>query len=647
MAKQISTVLSLKDKISQPLVKVSKNVDKVTREMKKSQNQIEKWKNNSIKAMDKVIKKTAKIGAAAVGAFGALAVGIGFKGMEELDEASAKVKSIAGSSLELKNIQQDLLKNSTKTGVAVNELADAQYSAISSGVKASEAMDAAVQATKLAKAGFTDSNSALKLMTSTMNVYGLTGKKAMQDISDKMLVTQNLGVTSVDELASSLGSVTPIAKSVGVSLDEVLGAVGSLTKNGQSTSEAMTGLKGIMSNVIKPSKQASDMAKKLGIDFSASAIKSKGFAKWLEEVKVKTKGNTEIMGKLFGNVNALNAAISLTSEGGFTDFNNILGEVIDSAGMTDEAFKTMTNTVGFKLNKLKNTSKNIFTSMMNTQSGLIGEYIDKMETWVTNNEEKIQGWVQSIGEGVTKIVDFIKSVVDFVQEHEKAITTIGVFILTIYSVFKAISVVIKVMETWKTISMVLDGVLKMSTLGWLVLAIGAVVAAGYLLWRNWEAVMEWAGKLKDKIVSEWQDIVERTKKAWSEVVETIKGYWEGLKKFLKNPIKGTVELFKKTKEDKNPTQASKSTLPAFAKGTSYSPGGYARIHEEGGEVRKLSSGETIIPADKSERLLRNKGTGQDINIIIKILGNVIGNQEFIDEVGYEVYRKILLALNNI
>lgn len=646
-SKKISTILSLKDKMSQPLVKVSKNVDKVTKEMKKSQNQIEKWKNKAVKSIDQVVKKATTITLAGAVAFGSLAVGIGSKGMMELDDSSAKVKSIAGSTLELKNIQSELLKNSTKTGIAFNELADAQYSAISSGVKAAESMNAAVISSKLAISGFTDTNSALKLMTSTMNVYGLTGTKAMQEISDKMLVTQNLGVTSVDELANSLGSVTPIAKSVGVSLDEVLGVVGSLTKNGQATSEAMTGLKGMLSNVIKPSKQASDMAKKLGIDFSVSAIKSKGFAKWIDEIKVKTKGNTEVMGQLFGSIQGLNAVIALTSEGGFNDFNNILGEVKDSAGMTDEAFKTMTNTVGFKLNKLKNTSKNIFTSMMNTQSGLIGEYIDKVESWVTNNEEKIQGWVRAIGDGVTKMVDFIKGVIDFIKEHEKAITTILVFVGAMYGVIKVIGILQTVLIALKTVWLIFNGTLTITPLGWLVLAIGAVVAAGYLLWRNWETVMEWAGKLKDKLVSEWQDIVEKTKKAWSEVVETIKVYWESLKKFLKNPIKGTVELFKKTKEDKNPTQTSSSKVPAFAKGTSYSPRGWARINEEGGEIRKLSSGETIIPADKSERLLKNKGTGQSLKVNVNIYGNIYGDDDLIDKVGNTVYGKVKLALDNI
>lgn len=649
MAKQINTVLSLKDKISQPLVKVSKNVDKVTREMKKSQNQIEKWKNKSVKAMDNVIKKSVKVGAAIGAAVGAVAVKVGFEGMKELDEGAAKVKSIAGNSLELKKIQGELLKNSTKTGVAVNELAESQYSAISSGVKASESIDAAVQSTKLAKAGFTDSDSALKLMTSTMNTFGLEGKAAMEEISDKMLITQNLGVTTVQELSGSLGGVTPIAKAAGASIDDVLSSVASLTKGGQSTEMAVTNLKGIMTSVIKPSKEAADTAKQLGIDFSVSAIKSKGFANFLEEIKEKTGGNTEVMGKLFSNTRALNGVLALTSNEGMKSFNDTMEAMKDSTGATDEAYETMTNTVGYKLDKLKNTSKNIFTSMMNTQSGLIGEYIDKMETWVNSNEDKIQQWVQSIGEGVTQMIDFIKSVVDFVKEHEKAITTIGVFVLTMYSVIKTINAAKKVLGGLNTIGMMVNGTLAMTPLGWLVLAIGAAVAAGYALYRNWDSIKEKAGELNASIQEKWSSIKEGTARAWNGVKEAvrkpinkIKEFWTGLKNFMKNPIKGTVNIFRNVKD-----RIRGRKEPAFAKGTSYSPAGYARIHEEGGEIRKLSSGEMIIPADKSDRLLRDKSFGDGVKVDVKILGNVIGNKEFIDEVGNEVYTKVKLALENV
>lgn len=675
-SKKINTILSLKDKMSQPLVKVSKNVDKVTRDMKRSANQIERWKNKGVKAMDDVIRKSVKVVGAAGAMAGAFAIKVGFGGMKELDSASAKVKSIAKDNLDLNNIQKDLLKNSSDTGIIIEELADAQYSAISSGINAAESMDAAVISSKLAVSGFTDTNSALKLMTSTMNVFGMEGTEAMTEISDKMLTTQNLGVTSVGELANSLGSVTPIAKAAGISLDDVLGATGALTKGGQGTSEAMTGLKGMMSNIIKPTKQASDMAKQLGIDFSTTALKNKGFPAFLEEIKEKTGGNTDQMAKLFGSVQGLNTVLSLTSEEGFKDFNNILGEVQDSTGMTENAYDIMTDTIGFKFDKMKNRVKNTFTEIMNSQSGAIGDMVDKMDAWIENNQDKIEGWIQSIGEGISKVKEFIGEVVDFVKKHEKAITTILIFIGTIYAVIKVVGLVMAIMTAWKHISLVLNGVLMMSPLTWIVLAIAAVVAIGYLLYRNWDLIKEKALELWQAITRAWSDLKENTKEKWDSIkqsaldaveglkegwnkgieniketftrsIDWIKEKWEGVKEFFRNPIKGSVELAQKGAGWVKGKVSGSGKGREFAKGTSYSPAGFARIHEEGGEIRKLSSGETIIPADKSERLLKNKSVSGGTNIIVQVMGNVIGNKQFIDEVGGEVYRKVALAIDNI
>lgn len=494
MSRTIGTILTLKDKMSSPLTKVSDNVKKVTREMKRSQNQIEKWRRNGMKAIDNVVKKMAKFAIAAGAMIGGLVFTIGIRGVAELEEAAAKVKSIAGESLSLQSIQEDLLKQSTRLGVSVKELADTQYQAISSGIDAADSMQASIQAAKLAKAGFTDSASALNLMASTMNVFGMEGEAALTKVSDKMLMTQNLGVLTVAELSESLGQVTPIAKAAGLSLDETLTSVALLTKNGLSSSEAMTALKGVMTSVIKPTKEASDMAAQLGIDFSVGAIEAKGFGNWLEEIKEKTGGSTEELGQLFGNVRALNGILTLTGDG-FEEFDEILNQVKNSTGSTDEAFEIMTNTLGFKFEKLKNTGKNFLTQIMQTQSGLIGEYIDNLNTWVSENEDKIQDWVTAAGEGISKIVDFIKSVIDFVKKHEKAITTLLVFAATIYGVLKAVALFKTALEILTVVAFAADGAFKFTALGKVTLIIAAVVAAGYLLYRNWDLIKEKAAEL--------------------------------------------------------------------------------------------------------------------------------------------------------
>lgn len=652
--KQIGVILSLRDKISQPLTAVSRNVNSVTREMRRSQNQVEKWKNNSVKAMDNVIKKTAQVGIAAGALAGAFVVKVGFDGLKELDSGAAKVKSIAKDSLELKDIQKDLLKNSTKTRIAVQELSETQYSAISAGVDAADSIMAAVTASKLAVSGFTDSNSALKVLTSTMNVYGLTGQDAMNEISDKLLVTQNLGVTTVAELSDQLGGLTPIAKSAGVGIDELLSGVASLTKGGMKTEEAVTNLKGIISSVIKPSSEAAKMAKKLGIDFSVSAIKSKGFAGFMEDIKEKTGGNTELMGQLFGNVRALSGALALTSDTGMNDFVNTLDAMKNSAGATDEAFAIMTNTIGHKLDKFKNMMKNTATSIMLTQSGLIGEYVDKLDSWVENNQERIQEWVAKVGEGITNIITFIKNLVDFVKQNEKLITTILVFIMSLYTVIKVIAILKTVLTGLNTVWMILNGTLVMSPMGWVILTIAALIAIGYALWRNWDEVKAKAFELGEGI-----------KMAFSSVGAFFEGLWEGVKAnfkgFINYFISGINDVIRKingvsfTVPDWVPKiggqklGANIAELPTFAKGGIAT--GPSIFGEAGAEI--------AIPLKKNQRsrdllskandMIGDKPSSSKGSMILNFYFNgvTVGKKEFFEEAGEYVATKIKLAVDNM
>ncbi|MCB2310651.1 phage tail tape measure protein [Clostridium tagluense] len=197
MSKTISTILSLQDKMSPKLVGVSAKVKDMSKEMQRasaqSANMANKLGKNMMGMADKIVKTTAKFVALGAVATAGIIFKVGIDGLKELDEASAKVKSIARAALEKKNIKVGLLKTSNATGIKTGELGDTQYNAISSGVKPNESLMAAVTSAKLGKAGFTDSNSALKVLMSTMNVYGLTGTAAMQKISDKMLIVQNLG----------------------------------------------------------------------------------------------------------------------------------------------------------------------------------------------------------------------------------------------------------------------------------------------------------------------------------------------------------------------------------------------------------------------------------------------------------------------
>jgi len=84
------------------------------------------------------------------------------------------------------------------------------------------------------------------------------------------------------------------------------------------------------------------------------------------------------------------------------------------------------------------------------------------------------------------------------------------------------------------------------------------------------------------------------------------------------------------------------TIPNFALGTQYFKGGLAQINEKGGEIVNLPNGAQVIPADKSEKMLKG-----GVAVYITIQGNVIGNEEYANYVGNVVSNKVLSALGNM
>jgi phage-related protein len=86
-------------------------------------------------------------------------------------------------------------------------------------------------------------------------------------------------------------------------------------------------------------------------------------------------------------------------------------------------------------------------------------------------------------------------------------------------------------------------------------------------------------------------------------------------------------------------------IPNFALGTSYFQGGLARINERGGEIVNLPNGSQVIPADKSEKLLESRRGG--VTVYVTIQGNVIGTNEFINQVGHVIAEEVQLAIGNV
>lgn len=287
----------------------------------------------------------------------------------DFDESMAKVATIADTSaVSINKLKEGVYDISKATGQSAETIADALYECISSNVDTQNALSVTEQAAKLAKVGFTDCATSVDILTTILNSYGDAAGTA-SSISDKLILTQNLGKVTVDELGSSFGKVAGLASQAGLSLDEVLAVIATLTQNGIAGSEAVTSLKAAISNIIKPTDAATELASKLGIQFNATSLSSKGLSGFLEDVQRKCRGNTEKMAELFGSTEALNAMLVLTGSGADT-FANALTDISSASGTTEQALDSYSST-GTRFNASTNALKTSLIQLGDALSPII------------------------------------------------------------------------------------------------------------------------------------------------------------------------------------------------------------------------------------------------------------------------------------
>ncbi|WP_426751714.1 phage tail tape measure protein [Myxococcus sp. Y35] len=236
-------------------------------------------------------------------------------------------------------------------GRVPTEQAKALYEIMSAGASdATQATELLRVANKLAIGGVTEVGVAADGLTSIMASYGAQIRDATV-AADAMFVSAADGKTSIEQIARHIGKLAPIASQVGVSLQELLAANAALTKAGIKTETAMEGLRSILAQVAKPSNEARDLARALGIEFTTAGLKAKGLAGFLADITERTQGSTDQLAMLVGGVEALLPAMTLSGSGA-ADFANSLRNMETAAGRTETAFLRMADTPQMKLDQL-------------------------------------------------------------------------------------------------------------------------------------------------------------------------------------------------------------------------------------------------------------------------------------------------------
>lgn len=266
----------------------------------------------------------------------------------KLAEISTQVDTTV---FDMGRLEDAALKQAVAFGSQPVTQAEALYDIISAGAtSAANATDTLTASNKLAVAGATDVATAADGLTSVLNSYAGQIESAAR-ASDIMFIGVRNGKMRVEDLASSIGRVTPLAAQMRVGFDDLVASIAALTKGGMSTAHAVTGVQAILAAVAKPSQQASELARSLGLEFNAAALQAKGFSGFMADVAEKTGGSTSKMSLLFGGVEAIVPALALAGNAG-RDWATTLKQMGTEGGAVQAAFDKMAASPGFQLQRV-------------------------------------------------------------------------------------------------------------------------------------------------------------------------------------------------------------------------------------------------------------------------------------------------------
>ena len=277
----------------------------------------------------------------------------------QFEASIAKVSTIADTSqVSLSTIESYIMALSRSTGQGAGDLTEASYQAISASVDTAYAVKFVDEANKLAVGGFTQQATAADVLTTAINAYGLAVSEATQ-VSDMLITTQNLGKTTVDELAQNMGRVIPLAAAYNVEMDNLSTGYAILTKNGIATAESTTYLKSMLNELGDTgSAVAGVLQEQTGQSFAQLTESGYSLGDVLTVIGDSVNGDTTAFNNLWGSQEAGIGALALFNAGA-AEFNSTLGKMQDSAGATEKAYMTMTNTTEHAQKRMQNAFGNL------------------------------------------------------------------------------------------------------------------------------------------------------------------------------------------------------------------------------------------------------------------------------------------------
>ena len=360
------------------------------------------------------------------------------------ETAFAKASTLLSGD-DLTKYYEGLIDISNRTGVAFTDLAESMYSALSAGVAQENALEFVENSVKLSKGGFTQTATAIDIVTTALNAYHMEMSEATH-VQDVLITTQNLGKTTVDELASNMGKLIPTANGVNVAFDQLGAMYATVTANGVATAETTTYLNAMINELgasgstaekaMMAATAGTDMAGKKFSEISAMGYDVTDVLKLMDEYAQSTGKS---LSDMFSSSEGAKAASILLSN--IEGFKRNIDSMIDSAGAASSAADTMMDTKAEKIQVVKNQVDNLTSAIAEQLLPAVGDTAQSVSDALNSSE--VKGVAEAVGGFVAGTLTLLLKNINLIAS---AITGATAAVIA----FKTASVLTKVISSWQT-----------------------------------------------------------------------------------------------------------------------------------------------------------------------------------------------------
>lgn len=442
------------------------------------------------------------------------------KSASDFQNGMAKMSTLFDTSkTSVSDLSKEFLTLSNKTGLSASELAEAGYQALSAGQSVDKVGKFVETAGNLAKAGFTSTTTAVDVLTTAMNAYGKSAGSADQ-IANKLVRTQNLGKTTVDELASAMGKVIPTASSMGVNINNLTSGYVSLTKQGIATAEATTYMNSMFNELGDSGTTLGGVIKeKTGKSFQECMNSGMSLADVLQITKQYADENGIAYNELWSSAEAGKAGLAILN-GGVDEFNKTVETMAsdtDDVGEALEKLETPSVKAHKAINQIKNSGIELGTAFIGALAPTLEKVcgvVEKATTWFSSLDEHTKTMIAT-AMGIGAVASPVLII------GGKIISGIGSMVGKIGT---AISTISSLSGSVGGLSGVLGAIT--SPIGLVVVAITALIAIFVALYNTNEDFRNTVQSAWATIKETISTVIEAVKELISAFIQLVKQAWD-------------------------------------------------------------------------------------------------------------------------